>query len=86
VISTLVQCGSCGAQRGQSNHWFMSKVSHSTLQIRAFDLQDAINLNFKPLCGERCVSKEVSFNLNGLVTARTETRDASQDVLEPVLA
>jgi hypothetical protein len=86
VISTLVQCGSCGTQKGVSNHWFMSKVTKGSLSIRAFNLADAIDLDYKPLCGERCVSKEVSSNLNGLVTARNETRDASQDVLEPVLA
>jgi hypothetical protein len=83
-ISTLVQCSVCGAQKGITNHWFMSKVVKGALQIRPFNLRDALDLDYKPLCGERCVTKEVSTNLSRLVMDQSPAPSFGLSPLESV--
>ena len=64
MTKTVYICDGCGAEKGETNHWFAVKLWPESveqpaprLEIRSFD--DA-GLNPQHYCGQACLIKRVS--------------------------
>lgn len=75
-ITKKITCDNCGAEKLQSNHWFMALTLYNTksITIDHFDLKLAEEHSFDILCGEACVLQYVSKNLPRIVPTAAPSR------------
>jgi hypothetical protein len=68
IVSTTYRCEICNAVRGESNNWFMGVMLIDEINIYAFPSNPSESERDRcvALCGESCVTKYVSSNLNKL--------------------
>ena len=50
-------CDVCGVQRGESNHWFMSRYGEGYFRIEEWNAQSAKLPTCKHICGSQCATK-----------------------------
>jgi transcription elongation factor Elf1 len=68
AYSKQFACDVCGSQKKVTNNWFLVEVSATRISISAFDSTDAKLKRFVILCGENCLQKYLSQNLDFLQT------------------
>jgi hypothetical protein len=72
VIEQVITCDMCGAQKRQTNHWFVAREESGEMRIRGWNSLHLLSHGTKHLCGETCVHKLVSQFLMTLVDAGTQ--------------
>ena len=59
------ECGGCGKKKGQDNHWFVVRTSHSSASLAFFHATPFVSENFDDhwdeiYCGAACLTKAFS--------------------------
>jgi hypothetical protein len=68
AYSRQFTCDVCGAEKKVTNNWFLVETSNICIRISAFDSNNAKLKRFAILCGENCLQKYLSQNLDYLQT------------------
>lgn len=80
VICQVISCDICGAEKGQTNHWFVCYEQSGELRVGGWNSRHLLCPGTKQLCGESCLHKLVSEFLAKSLPARTTHSAASADV------
>jgi hypothetical protein len=72
VIWQAITCDICGAEKHQTNHWFIAYKELGELHISAWDSPRLLCQGTKHLCGERCLHKMMDKFLSELVNKSTQ--------------
>ena len=60
VIREAIRCDICGAQKRQTNHWFVAYEETGELRISGWNSLHLLSAETKHLCGEACAHKLIS--------------------------
>jgi len=57
VIRQAISCDICGAEKKQTNHWFVATEQAGELRVSAWSSQRRLRSGTKHLCGHTCIHK-----------------------------
>jgi hypothetical protein len=73
LIRQTIACDICGAERRETNHWFVAVVQNKELCISNWDNQRRTTKGSKHLCGQTCLHRLVDDFMAGTVGGRPAT-------------
>ena len=79
MIRQAISCDICGAEKRQTNHWFVAYTHGGELRINAWNAQKKLRAGSKHLCGQTCLNK-----LLDEFVARTMANRAQPLIAEPL--
>lgn len=71
MIRKVISCDICGAQKRDTNHWFIAYEDSGELRVSDWTSHHLLCPGTKHLCGESCVHKLVGEYLAESTQART---------------
>jgi hypothetical protein len=71
MIRQAISCDICGAEKKQTNHWFVAYSQAGELRVSGWGTQGKIRAGSKHLCGQTCLHKLVDEFIAGGATNRT---------------
>jgi hypothetical protein len=71
MIRQAISCDICGAEKKQTNHWFVAYTQAGELRVSGWGTQGKIRAGSKHLCGQTCLHKLVDEFIAGGATNRT---------------
>ncbi len=72
MIRQAISCDICGAEKKQTNHWFVAYTHAGELRVSGWGVQGKIRASSKHLCGQTCLHKLVDEFIAGGATNRTQ--------------
>ncbi len=72
MIRQAISCDICGAEKKQTNHWFVAYTHAGELRVSGWGAQGKIRAGSKHLCGQTCLHKLVDEFIAGGATNRTQ--------------
>ncbi len=57
VIRQAISCDICGAEKRQTNHWFVAYEAGGELRISGWNARNRLRAGAKHLCGQTCLHK-----------------------------
>jgi hypothetical protein len=86
MIRQSISCDICGAEKKQTNHWFVTCAHAGELRVSLWSAQAKLRAGSKHLCGQTCLHKLVDEFIAGSMTVRMQppVPDAASD--EPPVA
>lgn len=67
MILQAITCDICGAEKHQTNHWFIAYEESGELRISGWNSPRLLCQGTKHLCGERCLHKMIDKFLSELM-------------------
>jgi hypothetical protein len=64
-ILVTVRCAVCRVMKGQTNHWYVARLTAGVLTIRQYTTVVTIEDADEPLCGHACTQKKLTEYLSG---------------------
>ncbi len=86
VIRQAISCDICGAEKKQTNHWFVASELAGELRVSGWSSRNRLRAGSKHLCGQTCLHKLLDEFLARTIEGRpapdaadavTERRDAT---------
>jgi hypothetical protein len=59
MIRQAISCDICGAEKKQTNHWFVAYTHAGELRVAGWGVQGRVRAGSKHLCGQTCLHKLV---------------------------
>jgi hypothetical protein len=59
MIRQAISCDICGAEKKQTNHWFVAYTHSGELRVSGWGVQGRVRAGSKHLCGQTCLHKLV---------------------------
>jgi hypothetical protein len=78
VIRQAISCDICGAEKKQTNHWFVAYESNGELRISGWQSKHTLRPKVKHLCGQKCVHRL----MDEFMAAVSSVIDAAGTMLE----
>jgi hypothetical protein len=72
VIRQTITCDICGAEKQQTNHWFVAFFQGAELRITAWTANSRSRAGSKHLCGQTCLHKLVDDCIAGFAASRSQ--------------
>jgi hypothetical protein len=85
MIRQAISCDICGAEKKQTNHWFVAYTHAGELRVSGWGVQGKIRAASKHLCGQTCLHKLVDEFIAGGATSKVHVLTEAGDE-EPVVA
>ena len=57
MIRQAISCDICGAEKKQTNHWFVAYTHAGELRVSGWGAQRRLRAGTKHLCGQTCLNK-----------------------------
>ena len=57
MIRQAISCDICGAEKKQTNHWYVTYDQGGELRVSGFDARNRLRPGAKHLCGQTCLHK-----------------------------
>jgi hypothetical protein len=76
MIRQTISCDICGAEKKQTNHWFVAYTHAGELRVSGWGAQGKIRTGSKHLCGQTCLHKLVDEFIAGGATSRMQAPEA----------
>src|ERR1700758_2712532 len=73
MIRQAISCDICGAEKKQTNHWFVAYTHAGELRVSGWGVQGRVRAGSKHLCGQTCLHKLVDEFIAAGATGRTQT-------------
>lgn len=70
MIRQAISCDICGAEKRQTNHWFMAYTHGGELRVMAWEAGGRVRSGCKHLCGQTCVHKLLDDFIAGTMASR----------------
>jgi hypothetical protein len=83
VIRQAISCDICGAEKKQTNHWFVAYENGGELRVSGWSSRNRLHPGTKHLCGQTCLHKLVDDFMARTLAARLQPV-AANVVEEPV--
>jgi hypothetical protein len=71
MIRQAISCDICGAEKRQTNHWFVVYTQGSELRVTGWNANRRLRAGSKHLCGQTCLHKLVDEFIAGTMASRT---------------
>ena len=85
MIRQAISCDICGAEKKQTNHWFVAYTHAGELRVSGWGVQGKIRAGSKHLCGQTCLHKLVDEFIAGGATSKVHASTAEAGAEEPVV-
>jgi hypothetical protein len=82
MIRQAISCDICGAEKKQTNHWFVAYTHAGELRVSGWSVQRRLRAGTKHLCGQTCLNKLLDEFIAGSLRARAQAPVLEVD--EPV--
>ncbi len=86
MIRQAISCDICGAEKKQTNHWFVAYTHAGELRVSGWSAQRRLRAETKHLCGQTCLYKLLDEFIARTTTARAQATALDAEVDEPVVA
>jgi hypothetical protein len=73
MIRQAISCDICGAEKKQTNHWFVAYARAGELRVSGWGVQGRVRAGSKHLCGQTCLHKLVDEFIATGATGRVNT-------------
>jgi hypothetical protein len=85
VIRQAISCDICGAEKKQTNHWFVTSEQGGELRVSGWSSRNRLRAGSKHLCGQTCLHKLVDEFMASLVAGRKSQPAADIALLDEPL-
>jgi hypothetical protein len=87
VIRQAISCDICGAEKKQTNHWFVAYEQDDELRVSGWSSRKRLRPGAKHLCGQTCLHKLMDDFMARTLAARMPqaANDAASEVQETVV-
>lgn len=82
MIRQAISCDICGAEKKQTNHWFVACEQAGELRVSGWNSRNRLRTGSKHLCGQTCLHKLVDEFMARTIAARL-TAPAAAEPFEP---
>ena len=72
MIRQAISCDVCGAEKKQTNHWFVAYTREGELRMSPFDPAARLRSGTRHLCGQTCLHKLLDEFFAGAATVRSQ--------------
>jgi hypothetical protein len=79
MIRQAISCDICGAEKKQTNHWFVAYTHAGELRVSGWGAQGKIRAGSKHLCGQTCLYKLVDEFIAGGATSKVYASEAGAE-------
>jgi len=76
VIRQAISCDICGAEKKQTNHWFVASEQGGELRVSGWSSRNRLRAGTKHLCGQTCLHKLMDEFVARTIAGRTATPSA----------
>ena len=73
MIRQAISCDICGAEKKQTNHWFVANEQGGELRISGWSTRIRLRAGTRHLCGQTCLHKLVDEFMARIIDGRTAT-------------
>jgi hypothetical protein len=84
VIRQAISCDVCGAEKKQTNHWFVACEQAGELRVSGWNSRNRLRAGSKHLCGQTCLHKLVDEFMARTIAARVPAPAAEPPETESV--
>jgi len=70
MIRQAISCDICGAEKKQTNHWFVAYAHAGELRVSGWNANGRMRAGSKHLCGQTCLHKLVDEFIAGTMSGR----------------
>ena len=78
VIRQAISCDICGAEKKQTNHWFVAHENAGELRVSGWNTRNRMRPGSKHLCGQTCLHKLVDEFMARDLAARVQRGPAGE--------
>jgi hypothetical protein len=86
VIRQAISCDICGAEKKQTNHWFVASEHGGELRVSGWNSRNRMRPGSKHLCGQTCLHKLVDDFMARDVAARMQRGAMDEGEMEARVA
>jgi hypothetical protein len=86
MIRQAISCDICGAEKKQTNHWFVAYTHAGELRVSGWNAQRRLRTGTKHLCGQTCLNKLLDEFVARTATARAQAPALDAETDEPAVA
>jgi hypothetical protein len=79
MIRQAINCDICGAEKQESNYWFVAYEQGGELKLRGWESPQNSRKNAKHLCGQKCAQR-MTANFMASLTASSHTGEQVKEV------
>lgn len=72
MIRQAISCDVCGAEKRQTNHWFVAYTQGGELRVTGWSAKSRLRAGSKHLCGQTCLHKLVDEFIAGTMASRAQ--------------
>jgi hypothetical protein len=83
VIRQAISCDICGAEKKQTNHWFVAYEQNGELRVGGWNSRNRLRPGSKHLCGQTCLHKLADDFMARTIAVRAQRAAAEEAVEEP---
>jgi hypothetical protein len=84
MIRQAISCDICGAEKKQTNHWFVAYTQAGELQVSGWGTQRRLRAGSKHLCGQTCLYRLVDEFVAGTANSSAPAQVFDAEGAEPV--
>lgn len=82
LIRQAISCDICGAEKRQTNHWFVAYIQGDELRVSGWRSNQRLRVGTKHLCGQTCLHKLVDDFMAGKLTVRLQNSSHDPEAVE----
>jgi len=86
MIRQAISCDICGAEKKQTNHWFVAYKHGGELRVAGWSTNGRMRAGAKHLCGQTCLHKLMDEFIAGTMANRAALAAESSERVEPIAA
>jgi hypothetical protein len=86
MIRQAISCDICGAEKKQTNHWFVAYTHAGEFRVSGWSAQRRLRAGTKHLCGQTCLNKLLDEFIARTATARAQAPALDAEADEPAVA
>ena len=80
MIRQAINCDMCGAEKQESNYWFVAYEQGGELKLRGWESPQNSRKNAKHLCGQKCAQRMMA-NFMASLTAASHIGEVTKEVV-----
>lgn len=82
MIRQAINCDMCGAEKQESNYWFVAYEQGGELKVRGWESPQNSRKNAKHLCGQKCAQRMMANFMASLTAASHIGEQVKETVLD----
>jgi hypothetical protein len=80
MIRQAINCDMCGAEKQESNYWFVAYEQGGELKLRGWESPQNSRKNAKHLCGQKCAQR-MTANFMASLTAASHGGEQAKEII-----